>query len=69
MKRLLIIFLIFFITQSAVFSEEQTYTTANLNVYELNKYYGLKDSSDKVIVYAKYKKLIRLGNSAWIVQK
>ncbi len=69
MKRLLTLILIFLITQLTVFAEESDYTTSNLNTYQLNKYYGLKDKSDKVVVYAKYKKIIRLGNSAWIVQK
>ena len=69
MKKILIIFLIFLLSQSLSFSSEETYTTDNLTVYSLNKYYGLKNKSDKVIVHAQYKKLIRLGNSAWIVQK
>ncbi|MBQ3311768.1 WG repeat-containing protein [bacterium] len=40
-----------------------------LIVYNLNNKYGLKDSSGKVIVHAQYKKLIRLGKNAWIIQK
>jgi len=69
MKKILITFLIFFLAQTFVFAEDTVYTTDNLIVYELNKKFGLKDKSDKVIVHAQYKKLIRLGNSAWIVQK
>lgn len=69
MKRLLIIFLILFFSQNISVNAEEIYTTSNLKVYSLNNRYGLKDQSDKVIVYAQYKKLIRLGDSAWIIQK
>ena len=69
MKQLLITFLILIFTESIVYSYDGIYSTDNLNIYQLNKYYGLKDKENKVIVYAKYKKLIRLGKSAWIIQK
>lgn len=69
MKKLLIILLIFILAQSVMADEELHYTTDNMTVYSLNNLYGLKDKSEKVIVYAKYKKLIRLGNNAWIIQK
>ena len=69
MKKILVLILVFFIAQTTVLSEETEYNTGNLNVYSLNNVYGLKDKSDKVVIIAKYKKLIRLGNSAWIVQK
>lgn len=69
MKRLLILFLIFIITQSTAFCDEQNYTTSTLNTYSHSKYYGLKDNSGKIVVNAKYKKLIRVGNNAWIIQK
>ncbi len=69
MKRILIIFLLIITAQSVVFAQEQVYTTDNLTVYELNKKYGLKDKDGKTIVYAQYKKLIRLNKNAWIVQK
>ena len=69
MKRILIIFLILICTQSITLSAENTYKVSDLTVYNLNNKYGLKDKSDKVVVYAKYKKLIRLGENAWIVQE
>lgn len=69
MKKLLYIFLLIFFIPLFGFCDETAYTTDNLKVYSLNNLYGLKDKSDKVIVQAQYKKLIRLGNSAWIVQK
>lgn len=69
MKKILTLILIFFITQITVYSEEIDYTTDNLTAYSLNNFYGLKDKSDKVVVHAQYKKMIRLGKSAWIIQK
>lgn len=69
MKRILVLFLILICTQAITLSAENTYKVSDLAVYSLNNKYGLKDKSDKVIVYAKYKKLIRLGENAWIVQE
>ena len=69
MKKLLITFLIFFISQSVGFSSQTIMSNTNQKVYSHNNKYGLKDKSDKVIVPAKYKKLIRLGESAWIIQE
>ena len=69
MKKILVLSLIFFVTQISVFSEEINYNTNNFSVYSLNNLYGLKDKSDKVVVHAQYKKLIRLGNTSWIIQK
>ena len=69
MKKIFVAVLIFFLVQTPVFSEDNDYNTSNLTVYSLNNLYGLKDKSDKIIIHAKYKKLIRLGSSSWIVQK
>ena len=69
MKRILVIFLIIIFSQSLALSAENTYKVSDLTIYNLNNKYGLKDKSDKVVVYAKYKKLIRLGENAWIVQE
>lgn len=69
MKRLLIIFLILMFTHTMPVNAQETYTTNDLVVYSLNNLYGLKDKTDKSIVHAQYKKLIRLGDNAWIVQK
>ena len=38
------------------------------NVYSDNGNFGLKDNSGEIIVKADYKKLIRLGESSWIMQ-
>jgi hypothetical protein len=42
---------------------------SDLEVFSQDKYFGLKDKKDNIVVKAEYKKLIRLGNSSWIVQK
>lgn len=69
MKKFFIIFLIFISVYTNFCSANEVYNTENLTVYSLNKKFGLKDSSDKIIVHAQYKKLIRLGKNAWIIQK
>ena len=69
MKRILIIFFILILTQTAGFCTDEQYTTGNLNVYSERNRFGLKNSNEEIVVKAQYKKLIRLGNSSWIIQK
>ena len=71
MKRFLTIILLFmaFSCSNAVFAEELKISDLSVFSSKNNKYYGLKDKSGNIIVESKYKKLIRLGNNAWIVQK
>ena len=59
MKKLALLLILFI--QTAVF--------ANPVVFGDNVKFGLQDENGTVIVEAKYKKLIRLGNSGWIIQK
>lgn len=59
MKKLALLLILFI--QTAVF--------ANPVVFGDNGKFGLQDENGTVIVEAKYKKLIRLGNSGWIIQK
>ena len=70
MKRFLTIILLFIISciNTAVAGELKV---SDLSVFSSsnNKYYGLKDKSGNIIVDSKYKKLIRLGENAWIIQK
>ncbi len=72
MKRIFYLFLlIFFLGNAPAISIEQANTLSNENIEvfcEDNKF-GLKDKSGNVLVEPKYKKLIRLGTSSWIVQK
>ena len=60
MKRVLLLILILVIQTSSVF--------ATL-IYSEGKYFGLKDESGKMITEAEYTKLIRLGDSAYIICK
>lgn len=57
------------LTQSIGMCTDEPYTTSNLTVYSEHNKFGLKNNKDEIIVKAQYKKLIRLGNSAWIIQK
>ena len=47
----------------------QLYATADVIVYSEKGKFGLKDNNNQIIVEPKYKKLVRLGESSWIVQK
>ncbi len=69
MKRILIILFTLILINSIAFCADEPYTTSNLTVYSEHNKFGLKNSEDEVIVKAKYKKLIRLGESSWIIQK
>ena len=44
------------------------YSFADSIVYSDNSRFGLKDSKGNIITKAEYKKLVRLGESAWIMQ-
>ncbi len=59
--------------QNAAFAAEpQTatnYKVSDMVVYSDEGNFGLKDKSGNIVVDAQYKKLIRLGENAWIIQK
>ncbi|MDO5304093.1 MAG: hypothetical protein Q4E87_00795, partial [bacterium] len=45
-------------------------TTDTLTVFSTdNKFFGLKDKSENIIVKPIYRKVIRLGQNAWLIQK
>lgn len=69
MKKLSILFFLILFILCPAFAEQ--YTTNNLKVYESDnhKYYGLKAPDDKIITEAVYRKMIRLGDNSWIIQK
>ena len=80
MKKFIITILFIFLTAGSLTVYSQTtssqksnakYTIADLKVFESqnHKYYGLKNDKDEIVVDAKYRKLIRLGQNAWIIQK
>lgn len=58
-KVALLLFLLFFGIGSAY---------AEVSVFQENNKFGLKTGKNTVIVKPKYKKLVRLGESAWIMQ-
>ena len=60
MKKLAFILISLFLLNLTVF--------ADTSVYSDNSRFGLKNNTD-VITKAKYKKLVRLGNTAWIFQE
>lgn len=67
MKKLILIIFFFIISQNVSFCEN--FTTDNLVTYSTNnKYFGLKDKNDNIIIEEQYKKLIRLGKNSWIIQ-
>lgn len=79
-KFFVFIFLFLILCSNAYASETNTNTNTNtltntlsmsdLTVFSNEKnLFGLKDKSENIIVEPQYKKLIRLGDSSWIIQK
>src|SRR5574344_1109879 len=71
MKRflMLLVFLIFGVNNLSVQAQDLTSTKApEYKVYKEGENFGLKDSANNIIIKAKYKKLIRIGDNAWICQ-
>lgn len=73
MKNLLIILFLIFSFQTYAYAQNIEDETVSRNVsvkiYSEDNYFGLKNSSDEVIVNPIYKKMIRLGDTGFIVQK
>lgn len=69
MKRILTILFTLLLIQNIGLCANTQYTTSNLTVFSENNKYGLKNDKNEIIVKPEYKKLIRLGQSSWIVQK
>ena len=69
MKKLLVIFSLILLSMSPVFAtEDTTLSGKDLITFSQNERWGLKDKNGNIIIEPTYKKLIRLGNSSWIVQ-
>lgn len=69
MKKFLIILSLIFISISPAFSlDDNTLSGKDLITFSQDERWGLKDKNGNVIIEPVYKKLIRLGNSSWIVQ-
>ena len=60
MKRVALCLLIIFATQCSIFASSAVFTQ--------NDKFGLKNDSGEIVAKAKYKKLVRLGETAWIMQ-
>ena len=69
MKKLFILF--FLIIFLPCVSVAESCNTNCMKVFESknHNYYGLKNANDEIILDADYRKLIRLGDNAWIIQK
>jgi len=57
-------------TTNIAFAEDsgQMLSGKDLVNFAEGEYFGVKDKQDNIIIPAKYKKMIRLGDCAWIVQ-
>ena len=62
MRRAILLVILLFISLSVNFVE------AEISVFQEDNKFGLKDSNGAVIVKPQYKKIVRLGNTAWIIQ-
>lgn len=60
MKKSALLILFLLLIQASVYSSP--------SVYNYDGKFGLKDESGNIIVDARYKKLIKLGETAWIIQ-
>lgn len=71
MKKWCIIFGMLLFLQGVAFAiENQSIDPAKVKVFTSEeKLFGLKNEDDTVLIKPLYKKLIRLGDSSWIVQK
>lgn len=63
MKKIIVLLGLFFMFNSCA------YAAQDVKVFSENGLFGLKDKQENIVVKAQYKKLIRVGNSAWIVHK
>lgn len=69
MKRFLIVLSLIILSLSPVVAlEDSIISGKDLTTFSQDERWGLKDKSGNVIIEPVYKKLIRLGNSSWIVQ-
>ncbi len=72
MKKLLVLASLILVIQGAGFAVEPVSTdlkVSDVKVFSENNLFGLKDKDGNVVVEPQYLKLIRVGNSSWIIQK
>ncbi len=70
-KKVLLILFALIICQNCLFSQilQGNLSVSDVDVYSEDNKFGLKDKAGNIVVEAQYKKLIRVGNSSWIIQK
>ena len=72
MKRIFLLIGLILLLQNSVFAN-QTVTgsiqMSDVQVYSEDGKFGLKDLDGNIVVEPDYKKMIRLGNTSWIIQK
>ena len=72
MKKIFLLLGLIFLLQNPALTN-QTVTgsiqMSEVQVYSEDGKFGLKDSDGNIIVEPDYKKMIRLGNTSWIIQK
>lgn len=73
MERILVLLALYCFLQGSVYAEETVSSNvlkmSDVVVFQDDGLFGLKDKKDNIVVNAQYKKLIRVGNSSWIIQK
>ena len=73
MKKAVVLVGIFCFLQGFCFAQElvqaHTLKISDVVVYKDENLFGLKDKQENVVVEAQYKKLIRVGESSFIIQK
>ena len=72
MKKIICLMFFLMLVNNPTYSDEVMQGSLSVNdvtVFSQDDKFGLKDKSGNVLVDADYKKLIRLGDSSWIVQK
>ena len=69
MKKLLLLF-IFILIASPVWASEEPVKLTNKNVvtFTQDEKWGLKDNDGNILVDAIYRRMVRIGDNAWIVQ-
>lgn len=75
MKKILVLFGLFLLLQGFAYAQEQNEVLkagikmSDVVVFSEKNTFGIKDKSGNVLVKPQYKKIIRLGNSSWLVLK
>ena len=72
MKKIIcLLFFTFLLCQNLLYAVplQGNLSVSDVSVFSEDNKFGLKDKSGNVVVAAQYKKLIRVGNLSWIVQK